>query len=954
MKARGRSTGRPAQTAVLAAQAGLRPAALCRSHDAQVEAIEGLDPRAWRRARSLQGGRGGRGPGPRAEGTLPRRLPRSRPQGGPAGGGPRRAPGARRGDRRALGAPGVTHGPKPRALRRGRPDRRRRAGRAGRRGAAAARCRRAGEAGLRGPRRRRGPGARTGFTAGTVERRLGELHGLFADPAVARDRRAPAAGRARSSCCRTSTASWCARTRSCSLGYSDVTLLHLCWARWGSPASTGRWWRGSWPTASRLRPGQPLARAHRGGRAVRRASPDDLMALAAATARGRPARRLPVAPRGGGGHALGPAAAATSRRSCSSRTWTSRPTGSTACCASSGPRARFEGVRGVVFGDMKGCAPGLGEDYTLEEVLLEALAGLDVPIALGLSSGHTAGPNVTLPLGVRAASTAGRGGRLRGARGARSREDPPLGRLRHGDGVARRPAARAGPRGDGLRPGRLPADVHPARGARHPDPLAVRRGERARGRRPGGDRQRALARQPGGGGGARPAAALSPACPRSSPRSSSRPRTSIVVAGTHGKTTTTSLLAFLLDRAGLDPSFLIGGVPMNFGRSYRLGERPALRDRGRRVRQRVLRQAAEVRPLPAGRGDRRQRRVRPRRHLPRPRRGAARLRAAPERGPAQRAAGGRHARARPSSRSCRGPAAGSRPSACTRAPTGGPSDVRTGARRHPLPAAARGAGTWGEFAPGAGRRAQRPQRAGGAGRGGRGGRRARSARAAAPRRASGASSGGWRCGARRRASRSTTTSPTTRRRCARRSQALRRARRGRAPRGRLRAALVHVADAGLPGRASPAPSPAADRVIVAAAHLPGKVPGGPAALRERAGRRRSAREGGDADFIPRVDEIVAEPRRRACGRATGWPSSRTAASAGSTRSCSEALEAVAAQPGPATSARWNRAVVSTVAIESRRIQPDQHLRLLHCVKATLPAARRGRRRYRVTVEGGRR
>jgi UDP-N-acetylmuramate: L-alanyl-gamma-D-glutamyl-meso-diaminopimelate ligase len=50
-----------------------------------------------------------------------------------------------------------------------------------------------------------------------------------------------------------------------------------------------------------------------------------------------------------------------------------------------------------------------------------------------------------------------------------------------------------------------------------------------------------------------------------------RPRTSLVVAGTHGKTTTTSLLAFLLDRAGLDPSFLVGGVPVDFGRSYRLG-----------------------------------------------------------------------------------------------------------------------------------------------------------------------------------------------------------------------------------------------------------------------------------------------------------------------------------------------------------------------------------------------
>jgi UDP-N-acetylmuramate: L-alanyl-gamma-D-glutamyl-meso-diaminopimelate ligase len=46
---------------------------------------------------------------------------------------------------------------------------------------------------------------------------------------------------------------------------------------------------------------------------------------------------------------------------------------------------------------------------------------------------------------------------------------------------------------------------------------------------------------------------------------------SLVVAGTHGKTTTTSMLAFLLQEAGLDPSFLVGGVPIDFARSYRLG-----------------------------------------------------------------------------------------------------------------------------------------------------------------------------------------------------------------------------------------------------------------------------------------------------------------------------------------------------------------------------------------------
>jgi UDP-N-acetylmuramate: L-alanyl-gamma-D-glutamyl-meso-diaminopimelate ligase len=49
-----------------------------------------------------------------------------------------------------------------------------------------------------------------------------------------------------------------------------------------------------------------------------------------------------------------------------------------------------------------------------------------------------------------------------------------------------------------------------------------------------------------------------------------RGRHSIAVAGTHGKTTTTSLLAWVMECAGLNPSFLIGGVAENFGKSFRL------------------------------------------------------------------------------------------------------------------------------------------------------------------------------------------------------------------------------------------------------------------------------------------------------------------------------------------------------------------------------------------------
>jgi muramoyltetrapeptide carboxypeptidase len=67
----------------------------------------------------------------------------------------------------------------------------------------------------------------------------------------------------------------------------------------------------------------------------------------------------------------------------------------------------LDGVVGLVLGSMKGCGPGRGADYTLEEVVLEALAGLDIPIAFGLAAGHTARPQLTLPLGARARLSCG-------------------------------------------------------------------------------------------------------------------------------------------------------------------------------------------------------------------------------------------------------------------------------------------------------------------------------------------------------------------------------------------------------------------------------------------------------------------------------------------------------------------------------------------------------------------
>src|SRR5690606_15641409 len=53
-----------------------------------------------------------------------------------------------------------------------------------------------------------------------------------------------------------------------------------------------------------------------------------------------------------------------------------------------------------------------------------------------------------------------------------------------------------------------------------------------------------------------------------------RDRWVLAVAGTHGKTTTSSMLAWILEQAGLMPGFLIGGIAPDFGVSARLGNAP--------------------------------------------------------------------------------------------------------------------------------------------------------------------------------------------------------------------------------------------------------------------------------------------------------------------------------------------------------------------------------------------
>jgi muramoyltetrapeptide carboxypeptidase len=63
---------------------------------------------------------------------------------------------------------------------------------------------------------------------------------------------------------------------------------------------------------------------------------------------------------------------------------------------------KLEGVRGIVFGEMLDCFSPGAAPALLEEAILNALDGLDVPIAIGLRSGHVSRENVTLTFGVEA------------------------------------------------------------------------------------------------------------------------------------------------------------------------------------------------------------------------------------------------------------------------------------------------------------------------------------------------------------------------------------------------------------------------------------------------------------------------------------------------------------------------------------------------------------------------
>jgi muramoyltetrapeptide carboxypeptidase len=238
---------------------------------------------------------------------------------------------------------------------------------------------------------------RTAFTAGTVERRLADLTGLLADPDVKGV-----------FCTRGGAgAAWLLPHLDVAglreqpkvfVGYSDMTFLHLAYRQaavvsFHGPMVAHELAAGELDEASFraavMGEGRPYA-----------SGADDLLPLRGGDAEGRLL---------GGCLSILAAAAGTP--------WAFRPDPEGTILFLEDVYERpyridrmlftlrnsgaLDGVRGIVFGDMKGCYPAAPADYTLEEVVLQSLAGLDVPIAMGLSSGHTR-PNVTLPLGVRA------------------------------------------------------------------------------------------------------------------------------------------------------------------------------------------------------------------------------------------------------------------------------------------------------------------------------------------------------------------------------------------------------------------------------------------------------------------------------------------------------------------------------------------------------------------------
>jgi muramoyltetrapeptide carboxypeptidase len=239
------------------------------------------------------------------------------------------------------------------------------------------------------------------FTAGTVEERVRDLQALWADDSVAGIICARGGAGAGGVAASLDGAAMAARPK-VFMGYSDITFLHSLLNSHGlvtfhGPMVATDLSEGRYDEAS-LR-----ATLFPGGSGYATA-PDDILPIRAGTAEGRLQ---------GGCISILAAGAGTP--------WGLRPDpeGTIIFLEDVDERpfrlerallqlrasGAFSTARGIVFGDMQGCNPPHGAEYTLQDVILDALKGIDVPIAIGLSSGHTRNPNVTLPFGARARLT---------------------------------------------------------------------------------------------------------------------------------------------------------------------------------------------------------------------------------------------------------------------------------------------------------------------------------------------------------------------------------------------------------------------------------------------------------------------------------------------------------------------------------------------------------------------
>ncbi|HKD83768.1 MAG TPA: LD-carboxypeptidase [Terriglobales bacterium] len=68
---------------------------------------------------------------------------------------------------------------------------------------------------------------------------------------------------------------------------------------------------------------------------------------------------------------------------------------------------KFEGVQGIIFGEMIDCEEPGARDYTLQQIVMRILADLRIPIAFGLKSGHVSSGSMTLPFGIPAKLSVG-------------------------------------------------------------------------------------------------------------------------------------------------------------------------------------------------------------------------------------------------------------------------------------------------------------------------------------------------------------------------------------------------------------------------------------------------------------------------------------------------------------------------------------------------------------------